>query len=69
MITIYIAYSVSDFIYQVIVSHVESEFLRNINFNGMDYCILRDDFTMIDGDITGDVVALYQEIIDIIENK
>lgn len=62
MTTIHIAYEVSDAAMGRVEALLNEVAERDINWNGADFQIVRDDFTCIPGDESADAVNLLYQI-------
>ena len=68
MTTLSIAYNVSDETVATIKSHLDDVALRNSNWNGAKFQILRDDYTSISNDDAESIILLH-EIFNIINGE
>lgn len=66
MTTISIAYEVPAATVEAIRAMLDETALRDVNWNGADFKIVRDDFTCIEGDESYGAAALLNRINDII---
>lgn len=69
MTTIQIAYEVPAATVAKIEAHLDETALRDINWNGAEFKIERDDFTCIPDDDSADAVSLLHEINNIIRGE
>lgn len=69
MTTIQISYDVSDEKLQLIQLYLNDVALRDVNWNGVDFKIERDDFTCIPDNDSVDAVNLLHTIYEIIEGR
>ena len=69
MTTIQIAYEVPADAFAKVEAHLEQVALRDVNWNGADFKIERDDFTCIADDESANAVALLGQIRAIIDGQ
>lgn len=69
MTTISIAYEVPAATVEAIRAMLDETALRDVNWNGADFKIVRDDFTCIEGNESHQAVALLNQIQDIISGQ
>ena len=69
MTTVQIAYEVPAAVVAKIAAHLDDVALRDINWNGTEFQIERDDFTCIADDDSAEAASLLREINDIISGR